>query len=541
MKKLLLLFVFSGFVFTQSQAQNVSYDLTKGEEMRDKIGKRTMGVQHLLSDSNCFYYLYQPNDAIGEVPALGGGYDYYIARFEKDNLKQVEKKKVELASDLKKNKIQGVFGSNKEIYVFTTFNNNKHKKHYLFVHRVNKESLEVEEDLKKIGEIDYSDIKKHGGTDFSYEFSQDSSKILIYYSMTNDLNQIVRNGMYIYSDEMELIWKNENVKPEIKKGVFAYQDFKVDNSGNVYIKGANYIDMDSYNSSANFKPRGFLSSDKFYADYPNYVTQIYKYSNEGKDQTYISLKLQDKFIRSLTFLPDENGQLLCAGIYSATAMISAKGSFVFNLDIEKNEISNLETKEFGSELIESGFDEKEIKKLRRAMDNSEEWDPYQYILTDIKTDSKGNKYFAAEQYIQGSRSDNTGTFAILNRNDLYITRIGEDNKIERVDKIKKRQQFIKTRMFNSYAMLENEGVLYFVFNNFNQENTIVNVITHGETYLVALDSEGNEEREIIQSTKDKDKIYMLTKSAFQDSNNSLIFSSASSAFKDYRVNRIVFE
>lgn len=543
--KNIILCLFTGLFLSNVQSQEIPFSNITGEIKRDKITKRTYGIEPLGSDNKFVYYLYLPYVAVyGEI-SHGSVENYFIAKFDRKTLAEVNKKEIILETDNKERQFHGIFHIKNNFYLFSAFQNEQHKKHYLFVQTLNKETLEAENNMTKIGEIDYSGISKYNNTYFHHEFSPDSSKILVYYNVVNKKNENLKYGMYVYSAKMELIWQAENVIPNITEGVFSYQKFRIDNDGNVYLKGTNYTTLDNYYESAKFKDRGFFSKDTYYADCPNYTTQLYKFSANGQKQDFINLSIPGKFIRSLTFVPEKNGKILCAGVYSDPGKISAKGTFIFMIDFSSKKITNLEAKEFGIELIEMGFDEKQIKQFRRDIDNKEEWDPFDYVISDVKTNDKGEKYFVAEQFIKGTKVEKSGNMivykTIFNYNDLFVTRIGRDNKIARIDKINKRQYILNTCQFSSYTLMEEGGNLYFMFKEFLKKDTMLKNLEEGNGYIVKLDAAGNQKRSIFQQIEGEEKPMIVPETGIQVSDNELIYSTCSVNYKDYAINKITID
>lgn len=524
-------------------SQELSYDLQRGEIKRDKITKRTYSIEPLGYDGDYAYFLYVPYRAVfGEI-SHGSVENHFIAKFDRD-LNEVGKQEIVLENDNRKRAFHGVSLVRNDIYLFSAFQNEQQKKHFLFAQTIDKETLLPGDDLRMIGEIDYTGINKYYDTQFYQELSPDSSKILVYYNLMNKDNENIRYGMYVFSDKMELIWKKENVVPEIAEGVFSFQRFRIDNEGTVYLKGTNYTDLDNYYETAAFKDREFFSKDIFYADVPNYVTQIYMFTPDG-EQRHVNISLPDKFVRSLTFIPGGEGTLFCAGVYSDPGTISAVGTFTFGLDFGSKKISELSSMEFGQEMIELGFDEKEMKKFRKSIDNSQEWDPFDYPLSEIRTDGNGERYFIAEQYIRGTKVEKSGNMttyrSIFLNNDLYVTKLNSDGSIRKIHKVNKRQYGVTVDSYNSYALMERGNKLYFSFMEIIKKNTMLKNAEPGNTYLVELSGDGSTLRSVIPEIDAKSSLFMMPGTGMQAWDNSLIYSVMSLNFKDYAVEKIVVE
>ena len=524
-----------------SFSQEVEYELQRGGIKKDKITKRTFGIESLGFDGEYAYFLYLPYRAVFAETSIGGMQNHLIAKFDRE-LNEVVKQEIVLENDNRKRQYHGACLVKDRLYVFSAFQNEEHKKHYLFVQSLDKQTLLPGDEMKKIGEIDYSGINKYNETQFHLELSPDNSKILVYYNLVNKDDENLRYGMYVFSSEMELIWKKEHMIPEISGGVFSFQRFRIDNEGNVYLKGTNYTDLDNYYETAAFKDREFFSNDIFYADVPNYVTQLYRFSADGT-QEYVNISLPDKFVRSLTFLSEEDGKLFCAGIWSDPGTISARGTFTFSLDFNSKKISQLSSMEFGQDMIELGFDEKELTKFRKSIDNKQEWDPFDYQLSDIKSTENGKKYFIAEQNIRGTKVEKSGNMttyrSIFLHNDLFVTGLNKDRTIGKIQKISKRQYGPTVDYFNSYALLEKDKHLYFAYMEIMKKNTMLKNAEPGNTYLVELSEDGSIRKSVIPEVEAKNRLFLLPGTGMQVWSHELIYSTMTSNFKDYSVEKII--
>jgi len=533
------LIVLSGF--TKQTFSQVLFTIDSSEVQTDKITKRTYGIDAIGKDKDYFYYLYLPYRAAYNEISHGSTESYFLAKYD-HKLNLINKAEINLTEGKKEKQFQGIFHLNDKLYLFSSFQNEKEKKHYLFVQSINKETLAPNEDIKLIGEIDYSGLNKYNTTYFNYEFSGDSSKVLVYFNMVNKSDENLKYGMYVYDNLMNLLWKNENIVPQFGEGVFSYKEFKIDNDANVYLLGKIYKDLKNYNASAMFRKIGFFSSDKYFPDLPNYTYQLYKFSNNGTTEKNIFIRLNGKFIRSLAFLPVNESNIQCAGVYSSEETISAKGSFTFKIDMVSGKTENIDTKEFSSDLIEAGLDEKELENVRESIKDNEEWDPYNYLLSDVITRENGEKYIIAEQYLVGEKKESNGKYVyykpIYIRNDIFIINISAENKIDRIDKVTKRQYSVSTEQYSSYGVNENNGSFYFVFMDILRKNTMLKNAETGNTYLVAIDSKGEQKRSIIYDAEEKQKIFFLPETFIPLNPTQSVYSLASMMFKDYFVEKI---
>jgi hypothetical protein len=246
---------------------------------------------------------------------------------------------------------------------------------------------------------------------------------------------------------------------------------------------------------------------------PNYTFEIYRYAQNQTEAEHYSLAVPKKFIRSMNFLLQDNGSVYCAGLYSEPGKISVTGSFSFDLDIDSKSISNLSTMELGSDLLTRDLSPDELRRFRRSIDNKQEWDPYDYSLSEIKTRQNGEKYFIAEQHIEGLRTTTSSTgrgvvttiTTIYVTNDLFVVNMNIDNTLKRNDKLTKRQFWLEENKFNSYAVHEKNNNLYFLYNTFEQKDAFFKTIEIGDSFITRLDVNGKQAKSVIRK-KGEDKI-----------------------------------
>lgn len=540
MKKIptfLIAFCIAGFV----HAQQIGFKLTSGKILRDKITERTVDISSLGNINGYSYFLYHPFIAVFNQVSVGSTENFYIGKFDK-NLNLVKRAEIELKQDKKELTCEGVLRLKDECIVFSSFQNTKDKKHYLFAQNFDFNSLQLVPNIKLIGELDYSSLNKYNNTVFHYEISADSSKVLVFYTLLSKKNETLNTGMYVFNQEMKLLWKNLDVTAKFAEGVFEYDRFRVDNEGNVYLLGKHYADKDNYYDAAHFRDRGFFSNDVYYTDKPNYSYELYKYTANDQNADIHPLSIPGKFIRSLSFTPTGNNSIFCFGMYAKSEKISVEGGFAFTYDLTTKQVIGLSTKEMSKELLSQDLDPTELKRFRRSIDNKQEWDPFAYILDKVKTKSNGDRYFIAEQYIGGTKTERSGNMTIYSaihmHNDLYVVNLNSDNQITRIDKLHKRQYWLNTDTYNSYSSIEKNGNLYFIYNSFEASESMFKNIDVGNSYIARLDANGKEQKSIFRKKEDKDSPMPMPRTGILQPDHSIIFSLMTFNYKDYQVQRI---
>jgi hypothetical protein len=517
-------------LFSVAQSQNVGFKIKSGEINNFKMSDFASDISDLGTIDNFAYFLFLPFQP--DVPMMINlaGKNAFIYKIDQ-NTNITKKTELELKNGKKELQFEGATRIGNKILVFSSFQNSKDKKHYLFVQNFSPATAELVDNIKLAAELDYSGFSKFSGTTFNIELSQDSSRVLIFYSLRDKKGEALRSGINVYDSDINMLWKNDNVNAEFTKGIFEFSNFRVDNNGTVYLLGPHYENKSNYFDNAQFKSRGFFSNDTYYTDMPNFTFEIYRYSQNRSGADHQTLSLPNKFIRSMTFVPSDIGTVFCAGMFSEPGKISVMGSFSFDLDMESKSVSNLSMLEMGNELLTRDLTPEELRRFRRSIDNKQEWDPYDYYLSNIKTRKNGERYFVAEQHIEGFRrvTTNTGTsvqtsiIPIYVNNDMFVVNFNQDKTLKRIDKITKRQFWLEVNKFNSYAMLEKDNKLYFLYNTFEQKDALFKKIDIGDSYITRLDENGKQSKTIFkQKGEDKQPIPVL-RSAIEMSSNTLFY------------------
>lgn len=519
-------------------AQGVGFTLKSGKVLRDKVTERTVAITDLGVINGQAYFLYHPFSAVFSEKSIGTTESFFVGKFDKE-LNLIKRAELVLKHDKKELSCEAVLKLKDKFLVFSSFQNSKDKKHYLFVQDLNSETLELLPNIKLVAELDYSGFSKYNSTVFDYEFSPDSSKIMIFYTLRSKQNEALRKGIYVFDQNMNLKWKKSDIVAKFKGGVFDYSRFRIDNEGNVYLLGLHFKDKENYYDAAHFSDRGFFSKDTYYTDKPNYTHQLYRYSEAGNREDLYELSLPGKFIRSLNFLPVDGNSVICSGMYGSEGKISVEGAFAFTYDMSAKMVNGLSTKELGKDLISQGFDPNELRRFKRSIDNKQEWDPFAYFLSGIQNRQNGDKYFIAEQYISGTKTERSGNVivysAIHMRNDLFVVSLDNNYQITRIDKIHKRQYWLNSDEYNSYACTEKNGNLYFIYNTFESVDGMFKNIEMGDSFITRLDAKGKTQSTIFRKKEAMGEPLPMPMTAILMPDQSLIFSLMTFNWKDYQV------
>lgn len=464
------------------------------------------------------------------------GYDEtgcYVLRSDRRDLfiehydRQMNRKnsvELDLQQDKKEKDLEFIVQLGKQLYLFSSFDNQKLDKNFLFVQTINKQTLKPNADIQNIAEIGFK-RKRNAGT-YSYRVSPDSSKVLIFYSLPYEKGEPEKFGFSVFDKNMKLMWKKD-VKLPYNDELFSVDKFKVDNNGNVYLLGL------VYREKAKKKRHGK----------PNYQYHVLAYSGGGNIFNEYKVDLRDKFITDMQIGIRTNGDISCAGFYSEKGTFSIKGTFFLTLDANSKKTKKENLKEFDKDFLEEFMSDSKAKRGKEL---------YEYDLDRLVLREDGGAVLVAEQYYihvstyttsTGTGMMTTRTVYYYNYNDLVVININPDGSIQWARKIPKRQVTANDGgYFSSYTFSLINNKMYFIFNdnpknlanpnpdkiyNYNPKSSVVTV--------VEIDKNGNMNKQALFKAKEA-KIITRPKVCEQVSGNEVIvFGQKKSKYKFARL------
>ena len=474
MKKLFFLVLINTLLaaslFAQQQ-MNLPAEINWGNEIKEPSNTYMSDI--LGVDDNGFYTLRQKSitSFSGENPQ-----EIYIEYFDRD-MKLKKAQEINLKYKKKKRDLEKVLYLNGNLFLLTSFNNQAHKSNYLFVQEVKKKSLTLSSKLKKIAETPAKDKYREGK--FNFDFSRDSSKVLVYSSLPYKKKEAEKFSLQVFDDNFDEIWK-KNITLPYSDSQFALEEYVVDNDGNVYLLGVLYEDKVRYRRNGK----------------PTYKYVILAYTEDGQEKQQYTVDLGEKFITDLTFRVGDDGHLVCTGFFSDKGTYSVKGTYFFRLNPETKEVYNQNLKEFDFDfLTEYHSDGGKRRAARAAQDGNtrRQAELYQYSLDELILRSDGGALLISEQfYIQRNDRDrfsNVYGYNSWNRanrfnnqityeyhyNDIIVVNIKPNGEIQWVSRIPKRQETINDGgYYSSYSHAVVRDRIFIVYNdngrNFQKED-----------------------------------------------------------------------
>ena len=470
-------------------AQDIKYKINSTTEQSDKT--KTAGFDYkMIYESKDFYYfdLYSRNDLF--VQQVSGVTNNHSLLKVSKNFKTLKKKEIELN---KREKTKGIFEVNDKLVAISLRPNNKENKNTLNIRVIDKIGLNV---TKAEDIFTQNDSKYFRSLRYEVRQSKDKSKLAIFYTLYTILHVPFRFGIIVIDEELDVLWKKNNFMPKFS-GVYSQENFLVANNGDVYILGRVMSDKKNNPDAQEFYKGNIVSGFISYSvDKAGYKYQLNRISNKGLSKDFMNLSILDYDIRSINIdIEDDNDKIFGYGIFSEKGQISAKGTFISEIDMDAETVNVIDRNMFSDELITKGFSKKELKSYNKRKNNGIVLDPFGYDLSRIKYKTDGSKYFIAEQKLYGDIETTDSKFSFFNYNDIYIVGFSKNNQITNINKVSKRQTNNEYK-FISYSELYKNNKHYLIFNT--TENSYLK-----NCLLVSVDNEGIQESVELYKYKNK--------------------------------------
>lgn len=425
MKKLLLISLILIFSKTFAQESKVdikwgpTYKLTSTEHYANMYGANTSG-----------FYLVRWNTLDNNI----------LERYDTTlNLMFREKFKMPKLDKLSLN-FEGNFVFNKQHLLLASVDDIKERKSYAIVYPFD-ENGKLGDKFKIIDERPNEGRKT---TNFDYVLSKDTSKLLVYY---NEPFHKYRNEAFaikVFDKSLNMLWEKDITLP-YKDGYFVVSDYKIDNSGNVYILAFQYPDntLGELNSKTEQSVKSILLGCK----------------NNSEIINQYELKLPDKWIVSMAYSFNETAtEVVVGGFYADNKRMTIKGVFYMTIDIETSKVLKTSFKEFDNDFMTNMIGEDRVED-GAGLKNFK----FDYFLTK----KNGGIYFTAEQQVVNMGSALTGYNKVHHLNDIIVVNVNVSGEIEWIKRIFKKASDTQGGQFVTYALNYNKekDVLHFVFND----------------------------------------------------------------------------
>lgn len=328
------------------------------------------------------------------------GNQYYLEKLD-GNLNFLAAEPIKLFNGIKTYKLEYVVHFCNEIYVFVS--RTRLTDIGLFYQRIDKTTLRPTSEW-----IELTTVENIRGAwaEFHFALSRKETRLMVFCRTKLGWARDQFNEIYVFGENLSPLWKRRDSFSFRGQGP-RDNKYVVDEEGNVSVLSL-------------VKRESIIS---LFREVKNQYT-IYRYTHDGKDFREYAVTLPDRYIRGLRIAGGEDGELVCAGLYSDDFHRATEGTFFFRIEAETGQMVFLSQNPFERGLIA------ELDKLNEPMLNQESL--LEYVVSDLVMRANGKVMLIAEQVF--AQTYNT-------YNNLIITCLDMEGRVYWTRVVAKRQDF----------------------------------------------------------------------------------------------------
>lgn len=377
---------------------------------------------------------------------------------------------IELKTADQRRNLEKMFYMDNEIHVISSFINQKQKKYYFFHETINPDNLILQDNARKIFEIDFSEFAKIKVSSIQSEVKIEQNKFVIHSGFRT------KNEFQNYFNVIDLNMKevaNYHVTTQWNSNYVAA--FTIDSLSNLYYLDRKQIDKKSMHKHT-----------------------IVFYWKEQK--TPITRELDIKYFSGdMKMGINHKNQLVCAGLFSNAYTTPAVGAYTIVIPegLTGKEIINYQR--FSDNFINS--ENHKISAFMFGALASRSANALNYQIDDLIFNKDGSFSFSSEKLIimvQAQKNERTYFYHFT---DVFVMTCDEDGTVRWHDNIFKKQVFSKyTILVGSYIRyIDDNGKLNFIYCDSKGGKNIFSksIPDASETMLVQFDQYGKREDKVL--------------------------------------------
>jgi hypothetical protein len=467
-------------------------------------------IDVMKMDSNVLIYqsnVQRSQHLYGSV--IGGAEKNHIYRVELNTKKSIDKE-INLKTGDKRRAVEKILYLNNTIHVISSFINTDQKKYYIFDETLNSENLELNNDSKKICEVDYSQMEGVNKNSFVTSISLNRAKLLI----STMISAKVQNQHSINIFDQQL---NEK----------SHYTLKTTNLDTDLICVTNDNDDNLY----------AIESNKAKKDEQTKYT-IYFYSKDNSAPKQQTFMLENKGI-SFNLSVNKKNELICAGLFFKNGQASASGAFSFVCPAYLSAEGKLNLLPFTNEFLTRGLDEDETAKVEKALKNNDEFnDKCSYLLDSLHINQNGDFMFTTEKTKTVSKTVSNGTNMetayYFTYGDVYAFSCNADGSFKWHQKITRNSVLVDDDSFAGHYLIHydinnNMNLIYGSFLSTKLFGVRAGFGKDPKTVMTTFDSNGNKTEKVLFTEKKLVQSFMPVYSKSRD-NNKLIITRINTGF-----------
>ncbi|MBD3635892.1 MAG: hypothetical protein HUJ25_01010 [Crocinitomicaceae bacterium] len=458
MKLSFLLVVFCVFL---SIPQSFAYNVEFGEaERSDKRHKITM-----LGNVDGKLYIYK-------FKAMPLGVEKHtIFQFDPNSLSSTN----EFELDLKSKNLETISIFNGKILIFQKERISQDNQARLYYDVYEANTMKKVKENVELASYEYKRVFFGNYESFKVLFSEDESKLAIYYDLPYEKGDAEKFGFKVFDQELNELYGNKETKLPMLDDLMHLGSPYIANDGRFYISALETLE------------KGFFGQ-------PKSVSHIIFGVDDQGELVEHKLDLPNRYIYDYTFSQNSKGELVCTGLYGDKGKSGVSGGFYLRLNSETRELEQDNYREFPDEFITSGWSDRAKKKAKKKKDKGKGSPKlYNYDIRAIVTLEDGGAVFVAEQFYivittYRDANGNTRTTYHYYYNDIIVMRLDGKGEFKWHTKIPKYQHSTNDNgYYSSFAFHVGQEKLYFMFND-NIKNFEDGNATGGRTYPTSFTS-----------------------------------------------------
>lgn len=384
-----------------------------------------------------------------------------------------------------------------KVFLFSSYINKKQKKNYLFVQEIDDKRLRPSKEIKKVAEIDFSGKWNINSGEFKFDYSIDSSRILVYYDLPYDKQENEKFGLHVLDKEMNTMWSREVTIP-IKEKLASIEDFTISNQGNVYVL------VKKYDKKAKEKRKGEV----------NYSYVLLGYRENNDQVSELSITLGDLYLKQMGIAVNPEEEVICVGFYNDEKEDELDGSFYLRMNGETGEALSKNYQPFSEDFLLGHNTERFEKKKKKKLSKGKDLYIPEFKTKAIILHADGSVISVSEDsYVtvltQTTPEGQVSQTYFFHDNNIAIIKIQPSGEIEWSKRITK-YQYVRTNDYNSFALFPHKDKLHFIYND-NPENLFAGkrdpyaYLTNpkkSQLVIVTMEPNGEQEKGFLSSSKE---------------------------------------
>jgi hypothetical protein len=381
---------------------------------------------------------------------------------------------------------------------------------------------------EKVAVVSYKE-KGDKPTDIRWLVSTDSSKIAVSTVADDNNNDLkVKTSVNVLDEHLTKIWGKSFTLPYTQEQV-TVKSWTVGNDGQVYLLAKVY---DEKNNKESKKAKDGSRT-------PAYKMVIFRFSAGSEKPQEFRLDLNGKFVADLAFRLNAKNDLECGGFYTNDTKGVIRGVFFTRINGTTGTADVASIAELTAEDLAS-LDTQKDKGGERGLDN-------RFVFKNLIVRNDGGIILTAEEAYSVTSQRWNGrtyyTYTTYYNNEIFVTSINPDGKIDWTRMISKRQ-ISNTNFFNGYALMVSGSNLYFLYNDdidnvgrpLSQQSYAISSFSDAIASLVTLGADGNGTRRKAFGAREDSDALMVPGTAKQISQHELFFTTTK--FKLFSSKRI---